>query len=307
MTQPYLDRDCVSSASDLFYFEMHQNVQCLSSTSGFSMALGDSIPRHLSASRDGSYIALTLDGTLRIYKPGTETPLLDFHSRDLILNLKFIDVAKSTLLYVFFNTRIDIYNVSADRAVFLKTFTSMDSFQAFKVGNQVVILESDLMRENGQPDEYSTVFKQNDPFGPNVREDETARYLMKIDNIFEIHDEHILFTCNDSKLWIMDLNNTKRIFSSPFPGIASKHTLCVQTFLADDESAWGKQVCILDQDFARFYFQRGMKMPVFRRITNFQLHHSLPSPIEAIRVTTREGKTKIHVVLNNQAYYKQEI
>ena len=116
LTQPHFDRDCVSSASDLFYVEVHQDVRRLSSTSGFSMALGDSIPRHLVTSQNGSHIALTSHGALRIYKPGTEIPLLDFRSYDSISNLKFIHVAKSTLLYVFFNTRIDIYNVSSDGA-----------------------------------------------------------------------------------------------------------------------------------------------------------------------------------------------
>ena len=309
-TRLYLDRDCVASASDLFYFEIHQNVRRLSSTSGFSMALGDSTPSHLATSQDGSHIALTLDGTLRIYKPGTETPLLEFRSYDRISNLKFIHVAESTLLYVFFNTKIDIYNVSSDGVVLLKTFRSFAPFQVFKAGNMVVILENDFVQGNGAQItmETSTVVKQNDPFGPNVAEDESARYFMKFNDTFEIHDEHILVLSNEPKLYIMNLNNTQNHFDDPFPVPAIDDILCVQAFLADDKSAWGKQVCILDHLNICFFFQRGVEMISFRRIANFQLHHSLPSPVQTIRVTSKEGKTIIHVILlEDQAYYNQEI
>ena len=189
-------------------------------------------------------------------------------------------------------------------------FRSFAPFQVFKAGNLVVILDNDFMHQNGAQFimENSTVFKQNDPFGPNVAENETARYLMKINHTFEIHDEHILALCNEPKLYIMNLNDTKNLLDDPFPISSSEHILCVQTFLADDKSAWGKQVCILDHFNIHFYFQRGAKMIPFRIIANFQLYHSLPSPVQTIRVTTKEGQTIIHVILlEDQAYYTQEI
>ena len=101
-----------------------------------------------------------------------------------------------------------------------------------------------------------------------------------------------LVLSNEPKLYIMNLNNTENRFDDPFPVTGSDDILCVQAFLADDKSAWGKQVCILDHFNICFYFQRGVEMIPFRRITNFQLHHSLLSPVQTIRVTSKEGNLK---------------
>ena len=121
------------------------------------------------------------------------------------------------MLYVFFYFKIDFYNISADGAAVLKTFRSIGSFQAFKAGNLVVILENAFINVSGAQFllQDSTVFRKNDPFGPNVAENETARYLMKINHTFEIHDEHILALCNEPKLYIMNLNDTSRLISDP--------------------------------------------------------------------------------------------
>ena len=145
--------------------------------------------------------------------------MLNFFTENAITKLKFIDIVGSTLLYVFFYFKIDFYNISADGAAVLKTFRSIGSFQAFKAGNLVVILENAFINVSGAQFllQDSTVFRKNDPFSTEVEnvQDQTDSHLIHVDNTFEIHDEHILVRCNQSKLHIMNLNDTSRLISDP--------------------------------------------------------------------------------------------
>ena len=298
-----LRMDCVSSVRDLVYFEQREYKLHLGSTSGFSVTAVEGIPRNLVTSPDGSYIALTSPSQLIIYKHERgSTPLLNETTEFDITRLKFIEVANKTLLYVFFNFRLHICHVSADKVVLLKQLRPMDSISheiAFKAGNLVVILE------NGSVN--STIFRKNDPFLLEDVEDHFERIPDQVKRAVEIHDEHILIQFQGSELRTLNLNNISECKSNAIPGIPNHQYLCVRTLLAGDTSAWGKQVCILDELDAHFFFQRGLEMIPFRRVTRFGRHHSLPSFVDNIQITTKEGKTTIHVVLDVGDYYTQEI
>ena len=49
-------------------------------------------------------------------------------------------------------------------------------------------------------------------------------------------------------------------------------------------------------------------MNPFRTVTHFLLHHSLPeSHLISFQITTKEGKSTIHLVFKTGTYYTQEI
>ena len=306
-TKIVVTQQCASSLTDLVYPTKVENTNHIKTTSGASRPLPEDILRHLVTSQDGCYVALTMGFcTLNIYKLGMSALLLQVKEGDPMTNLKFVEMDGATLLYVFFHSRIDVYNISVNDAVKTKTLNCASPINAYKVQNKVVIL--DFNDENDYSSDFS-VFKQDNPFSTEITH---LRHFprIKYHQVFEIHDKHILAKTVREGVYIINLNAIHQ--EKKFEDVAENQNLCVQTFLADDQGAWGKQVCILNYYHADFFFQRGAEMIWFHSVYNLPRLHNWPLPqmgqtVKNIHTTTKEGRTTLHVILHNNAYYTQEI
>ena len=112
----------------------------------------------------------------------------------------------------------------------------------------------------------------------------------------------------DGKVDVMDLRDTSILDEITLRGVDGRKDLFVQTFMEHDEVPHGKQVNILDDRNASVFFQRVKEMNPFGTVTHFLLHHSLPeSHLISFQITTKEGKSTIHLVFKTGTYYTQEI
>ena len=122
--------------------------------------------------------------------------------KNIITDLKFVDIAGSTLLYVFFYFGMHVYDVSVDGVTHLKMLKSELLFQAFKTENQVVVLNREIyFKKRG------IVFKTDDPFSTDVTEHFDFQPIIH-DVICEIHDQYILIISIEKEFYIGNLNET---------------------------------------------------------------------------------------------------